>query len=57
MLDANDLGTFCTEADHPEKQTCYNNIENNDRLFNVLLSKRIRTSELPAISIHFQISR
>ena len=53
----NDSGKFCTDADYPEKQNCYNNIEKNDRLFNVLLSKRIRTSELPAISIHFQISR
>ena len=47
-INLNGPSKFCTEADNPEKQTRYINIEKNDRLFNVFPRKRIQNSELQA---------
>ena len=56
-INPNSPGRFRTETDNPEELTCYFNVENNDQLFNVFLSRRIRNSEMLADAIHFQIER
>lgn len=40
-----------------KQQACYFHIENNNKLFNVFHSKRIRNRKLFEDTIHFQIER
>lgn len=45
------------DAHNLEELTCYLNIENNDRLYNVFVSQIIRNCELSTDVIHFQIKQ
>ena len=56
-INQNGPGMFHIEADSLEEQSCYFDIENNNRLFNVFLTKRIRNSKRPTDAIRFQIKR
>ena len=48
---------FCTKTNHPEEQTRYFKVENNNGLLKVFLSKSIKNCELPTDAIHFHIER
>ena len=51
----NGSGRFRTQAGSTQKQTCYFNIENDDKLFKFFLRKCIKRSNLKKTDIHFQI--
>ena len=51
----NGPGRFRTQAGRTQKQTCYFNIENDDKLFKFFLRKCIKQSNLKETDIHFQI--
>ena len=48
-------GRFRTEADIPNEQTCYFNIENSNKLLNVFRSKITRNCEFSEDTVPFQI--
>lgn len=54
-INSNGPGRFRTQTDNAENQTCYFNIEINDKHFNTFLSKRIKNSKLKETDIYFQI--
>ena len=51
----NSPGRFRTQAGSTQKQTCYYNIENDDKFFKFFLRKCIKQSNLKKTDIHFQI--
>ena len=51
----NGPGRFRTQAGSTQKQTCYYNIENDDKFFKFFLRKCIKQSNLKKTDIHFQI--
>ena len=55
VINRNSPGKYRTKADNLKKQTCYFSVTNNDKLFKVFLSKRIKNSEAPNNKINFQI--
>ena len=43
--------------DNPDQQICYFNVKNEDKLFNVFISKKLTNNEQSENNIHFQIER
>ena len=42
-VNKNGPGRYRTQADDPEKQVCYFNKPNDDELYNIFISNRIKT--------------
>ena len=55
-VNKNSHGRYRTQADNPEKQVCYFNKPHDDKLYNVFISKRIKTENF-SNSIYFKIDR
>ena len=53
-INPNGPGEFGTETDNAKEQHCYFNITTNDKLCNVFISKRIRSSPSKIDSVYFQ---
>ena len=55
-VNKNSPGRYRTQADDVEKQVCYFNEPNGDRLYNIFISNKIKTENF-SNGIYFKINR